>query len=99
MSQLAEPAVGTTRQAVPAPVREQGAVGQEPAPDFSVAALPAPGLPAPGLPATDFTDKEWAELHQQDKKAATIIVAIMIAIFATGLIMYTAISLVALSAQ
>lgn len=94
MSQLAEPAVGTTRQAVPAPVREQGAVGQEPAPDFSVAALPAPGLPAP-----DFTDKEWVELHQQDKKAATIIVAIMIAIFATGLIMYTAISLVALSAQ
>lgn len=60
----------------------------------------APGLPtshAVPAPSEMFSDAEWAELRRQDKKAGAIIVSIMGAIFTIGVLLYTAIALVALS--
>ena len=42
-----------------------------------------------------FNDPEWRILHSQDYRAAKVIVCLLVGVFATGLLMYSFICLVA----
>jgi hypothetical protein len=36
-----------------------------------------------------FTDQQWRELHKEDVRASTVVVALMLGIFGIGVVLYS----------